>query len=102
MPGINPEPGAIEGLGLTPNQALSRAGTACMHFRKLLWLGLAPSQALSRAEQGAIEDGLHACSARPSGGLGRSHSTRCDHPIYTIARNIRELDVARACCPLST
>ena len=24
IPGINPEPGAIEGLGLTPNQALSR------------------------------------------------------------------------------
>ena len=94
MPGSNPEPGAIEGLGLTPNQALSRARAACMHLKNLLWLGVAPGQALSRAEQGAIEDGMHAYSARPSDGLGRTHSTRCDHPIYAVVQNVCVLDVA--------
>ncbi len=41
MPGINPEPGAIEGLGLTPNQVLSKtANMPTMPARRVVWADL--------------------------------------------------------------
>ena len=56
------------------------------------------SQTTQRLRASSWDGRPYAYSARPSGGLGRSHSTRVDHPNYMCCRT----QYMRAECGLST